>query len=312
MSLHDSTLIDPTPGPAAPPDDLSVPTASADNVAADTATPPKPFLVIKPPSGWNAINLRELWLYRDLLLTLAIRDVKLRYKQTALGVIWVVLQPLLAAAIFTFVFGAVAKLPSDGVPYFIFSYAGLLGWNAFNSTLTKATASLVGNSQLITKVYFPRLILPLSTILSTLIDFAVGLGLMVALMVAYHIAPTPALLWLPVWLVLIVALAVGLGLYSSALMVQYRDLQYVIPVLLQFLLYATPVAYSLSAVPARYRPLFVLNPLAGLLEGFRLSLLGHGELPWSTLGYSVACVLAAFVFGAIAFKRMERTFADVI
>ena len=172
----------------------------ADGACDSAAGAAKPYLVIKPRSGWAALDLRELWQYRDLLLTLAIRDVKLRYKQTALGVTWVVLQPLLAAAIFTFVFGKVAKLPSDGLPYFIFAYAGMLGWNAFNSTLTKASACIVSNSQLVSKVYFPRLILPLSTVLSTLLDFLVGLALMVLLSIVYGVNPGVGVLLLPLWL----------------------------------------------------------------------------------------------------------------
>ncbi len=279
------------------------------------AAPPlavKPHLVIKPRSGWTALNLLELWQYRDLLLTLAIRDVKLRYKQTALGVAWVILQPLLAAGIFSFVFGAVAKLPSDGLPYFVFSYAGLLGWNAFNSTLTKSSACIVANSQLVSKVYFPRLILPLSTVLSTLLDFLVGLALMVLLLILYGIVPGPGVLLLPLWLALLIMLAVGIGTYSAALMVPYRDLQYVIPVLLQFLLYASPVAYSVAAVPERLRMVFLLNPLSALLEAFRWSLLGRGQLDWLAIAYSAAATIAVFAFAAFAFRKMEKTFADVI
>jgi lipopolysaccharide transport system permease protein len=272
----------------------------------------KPHLTIRPPSGWAALNLVDLWHYRDLLLTLAGRDVKLRYRQTALGVIWVILQPLLAAGIFSFVFGKVAKLPSDGMPYFVFSFAGLLGWNAFNSTLTKASACIVNNSQLVSKVFFPRLILPLSSVLSTLIDFTVAMSLMVGLMVHYHVVPGWGLLLLPVWLLLLIMLGVGIGLYTSALMVSYRDLQYAIPVLLQFLLYASPVAYAVSAVPDKLRPYYFLNPISGLLEAFRWSLLGTGQMSWGWTAYSSGWVVAVFIFGALAFKKMERRFADVI
>jgi lipopolysaccharide transport system permease protein len=276
--------------------------------------PPKGriHLVIERRSGWSALHLLEMWEYRNLLFTLAGRDVKLRYKQTALGVIWVILQPLLAAGIFTFVFGKVAKLPSDGLPYFLFSYAGLLGWNAFSHTLTKASACVVDNAHLVSKVFFPRLILPFSTVFSTLIDFAVASVLMGVLMVVYGVAPTWGILLVPVWLLMMILLAVGMGLFTSALMVAYRDLKYVIPVLTQFLLYASPVAYSVSAVPASLRPWFYLNPVSGLLEAFRWSLLGRGQLDWGAVGYSAACVVAAFLFGAYSFKKMERKFADVI
>ncbi len=249
-------------------------------------------------------------------MTLAARDVKLRYRQTALGVIWVILQPLIAAGIFSFVFGKVAKLPSDGVPYMVFSYAGLLGWNAFSSTLTKCSSVLVQNSQLISKVYFPRLVLPLSTVLSTLIDFGVALVMMAVLMVYYRIAPGPQIVWLPLWLLLIVLLAVGIGLYASALMVSYRDVQYVLPVATQFLLYASPIAYSLtyalSVIPEPYRIFFMLNPLSGVLEAFRWSLIGRGEMNWNALLYSAAFTVLVFIGGAFSFKKMERRFADVI
>ena len=278
----------------------------------ETTAPARPYLTIKPTSGWQAINLRELWQFRDLLLTLAQRDVKLRYRQTALGALWVLLQPLMAAGIFSFVFGKVAKLPSDGLPYFVFAYAGLLGWNAFSSTLTKASGCLLQNANLVSKVYFPRLVLPLSVVFSTLIDFAVALGLMVVLMAVYHVAPTAALLLLPVWLALIVLLAVGVGLYASALTVTYRDVQYVLPVVTQFLLYASPVAYAVSAVPAHLRLVYFVNPLSGLLEAFRWSLLGTGHLDARIVAYSVSVTLLVFAGGALSFKKMERKFADVI
>ena len=277
-----------------------------------TTAPARPFLIIEPTSGWQAINLRELWQFRDLLTTLAQRDVKLRYRQTALGALWVLLQPLMAAGIFSFVFGKVAKLPSDGLPYFVFSYAGLLGWNAFSSTLTKASASLTSNANLVSKVYFPRLVLPLSVVFSTLIDFAVALGLMVVLMIIYHVVPTAALLLLPVWLALIVLLAVGVGLYAAALTVSYRDVSFILPVLTQFLLYASPVAYAVSAVPAHLRLVYFINPLSGLLEAFRWSLLGTGQLDGRIVSYSVVVTVLVFLGGALSFKKMERKFADVI
>jgi lipopolysaccharide transport system permease protein len=276
------------------------------------SSPADNTILIQPSSGWAALNLREIWQYRDLLTTLAGRDVKLRYRQTALGVLWVLVQPLLAAGVFAIVFGRVAKLPSQGLPYFVFAYAGLLGWNAFSETLARGSASLVENSRLVSKIYFPRLILPLSTVFSSLIDFAVALGLMVFLMLAYRIVPHAGILLLPVWLFLIVLLAVGLALFTSALMVSYRDVQYVMPVVTQMLLYASPVAYAISAVPRGLRPFFFLNPLTGLLEAFRWSLLGIGDLRWGYVGYAAAAALLTFAGGAAFFKRMERRFADVI
>ena len=279
----------------------------------DSLTAPKPHLTIQPTAGWQAINLRELWQFRDLLTTLAQRDVKLRYRQTALGVVWVVLQPLISAGIFSFVFGRVAKLPAPhGVPYLVFSYAGMLAWNAFSATLTKTSGCLLQNSNLVSKVYFPRLALPLSTVFSTLIDFSVALMMMVVLMVINHVVPTLAVLLLPVWLLLVMLLAMGVGLYTSALMVSYRDVQFILPVLTQFLLYASPIAYSAALIPAKYKLIFDMNPLTGLLEGFRWSLLGTAHPAWGTVGYAAAVSVVVFVLGAFSFKKMERKFADVI
>lgn len=305
-------------GPAAcPPEVRSDFSEAMSPHARDTALPEAlpeavPLLEIQPRSGWAALDLAELWKYRDLLWTLAARDVRLRYRQTALGAAWVVLQPLLAAGIFTFVFGKIAGLPTDGIPYFVFSFASLTAWNAFNGTLTKSSASMVGNAPLVSKVYFPRLILPLSVVPSTLIDFVISSVLLIVLMSFNGIAPGWGLLLMPLWLGLLILMAVGIGLYASALMVSYRDLQYVIPVLLQFLLYATPVAYAVSAVPERLRAVICLNPISGLLEAFRWSVMGSGTIDGRSLSYSTAVSLALLAGGAFAFKKMERRFADVI
>jgi len=268
--------------------------------------------IIEPRSRFATLNVREIWEYRDLLWTLSGRDIKLRYKQTALGVAWVIAQPLIAAAIFAFVFGRVAKLSSDGLPYFLFAYAGLLGWNVFNSTLTKVSACLVGNSQLVSKVYFPRLVLPLSTVGSTLLDFAVALALFFVMAIVHGLELKWGIVLLPVWLALLLMMAIGVGLYSAALMVVYRDLQYVIPILLQFLLYASPVAYALSSTPESLRAILMLNPLTGLFEAFRWSLLGHGRIDPQAILYSTAVAEVMFLLGALAFRQMERRFADVI
>lgn len=277
----------------------------------DVISLPVPLLKIRPSSGWKPLDLRELWQYRDLLFTLGIRDVKLRYRQTAMGVFWVIAQPLMAAGVFSFVFGKVAHFTGHGVPYFVFSYAGLLGWNAFSNALTKVSASLVGNAQLISKVFFPRMILPLSSVFSTLIDFGVAFVMMLVLLVANRIAVGAALLLLPVWMLLLLMAAVGGGLYASALMVSFRDVQYVLPVLIPLLMYASPVAYAVSDVPERLQLFYTLNPLSGLLEAFRWSLLG-GALSPVALAYSAVFSVALFVLGAFAFKRMERLFSDVI
>ena len=275
-------------------------------------TLPLPLLRITPQSRWSLDELIELWRFRDLLGTLAARDVKLRYRQTALGVIWVVLQPVMAAGIFTFVFGRIAKLSSEGIPYFLFSYAGLLGWNAFSSTLTKSGASLVGNAALISKVYFPRLILPLSGVLSTLLDFCIGLAFMVPLYWYYHVVPGWGLLLLPIWFLLTVTLASGIGIMMSALTVTYRDVQYILPVFIQFLVYATAVGYSVAAAPAGYRAAIMANPLSTLMEGFRWSLLGTTAPPWTWIGYAAGCTLVFCLAGVLVFRQMEVRFADVI
>lgn len=279
----------------------------------ESLTSPKPHLTIQPTTGWQAINLRELWQFRDLLTTLAQRDVKLRYRQTALGVVWVVLQPLISAGIFSFVFGKVAKLPSlSGVPYLVFAYAGLMAWGAFSSTLGKTSGCLLANSNLVSKVYFPRMALPLSTVFSTLIDFSVALVMMVVLMVINHVVPSLAVLLLPVWLLLIILLATGVGLYMSALMVSYRDVQFILPVATNFLLYASPVAYTAARIPAKYELIFMANPLTGLLEAFRWSLFPTAHPNWNSVAYAAAVSVVVFVLGAFSFKKMERKFADVI
>ena len=272
----------------------------------------RPTLVIRRTTGWRGYSARELWDFRDLLVVLGARDVKLRYRQTALGVIWVILQPLIGAGIFSLVFGNVAKLPSEGIPYFLFAYAGFLGWNAFQGTLSRASMCLVQSSHLISKVFFPRLILPLSTVLSTLLDFAVGLAFLVVLWFVYDVSPGPRILLLPVWMFLLQCLALGIGFYASALTVRFRDVQHALPVLTQFVLYASPVAYAASVVPESVRTFYQLNPLTGLLEAFRWSLVGNGALDPRHIAYSAVVSLVVFVWGAIAFRRMERQFADVI
>ncbi|MEY2420249.1 MAG: lipopolysaccharide transport system permease protein [Acidimicrobiaceae bacterium] len=273
----------------------------------------KPRLTITPRRRWLAINLAELLEFRSLLSRFAARDVTLRYRQTALGVAWVVLQPLLGAGILSFVFGSVAHLPGPaGVPYFVFSLTGMVAWTTFSQITTRASSSLVGNAQLVSKVYFPRLLLPLSTVLSTLIDVGVSLGLLGVLMLLYGVHPGPALVLLPVWLLLLVSASLGIGMGAGALMVRYRDVQYLLPVAVQFLLYASPVAYALSAVPASARRVYELNPLTGLLEGVRWSVLDSTRPSSGLLLYSVATSVLLLIVGLLFFTRAERRFADVI
>ncbi len=269
-------------------------------------------MTLRASSGWVALNLGEIWQFRDLIFTLAARDLRLRYKQTALGVIWVVLQPLMAAGIFSFVFGKVAQMPSDGLPYFLFSYAGLMGWNLFGATVAKVSGSLVGNAHLISKVYFPRLVLPLSTVPSVLIDFSVAVGMMVVLMFLYGIVPGWGLLLLPGLIAMLLLFATGIGLCSASLTVSYRDVAYILPVALQILLYASPVAYAVSAVPEHLRFWYQWNPLSGLLEAFRFSILGRGSLDWTLLAYAAGASALVMALGVFSFKRMERRFADII
>ena len=279
-----------------------------------SATPgePRPFLVIRPPRRWAPFNLRELWQFRDLLARFARRDLTLRYRQTALGVVWVILQPLLAAGALAFVFGSVAGLSSSGVPYFAFAFAGMLGWNAFSGILTRMSGSLVGNAQLVSKIFFPRLVLPLSSVGSVLVDFFVSMAMMAVIWPLAGVAPGWSLVTLPLWLAAVLLLSSGIGLLAAALMVPYRDVQYVLPVATQLLLFISPVAYALSHVPHSARLIYELNPLTGLLEGFRWALLDIGRLDPFTTMWAFGCSIVFFIIGAFAFAHMERRFADVI
>jgi lipopolysaccharide transport system permease protein len=257
-------------------------------------------------------DLAEAWRARDLLFTFADRDLRLRYRQTALGVVWVILQPLIAAGIFTFVFGTVAGLSSDGRPYLLFAFAALTGWNLFSGILTRASGCLVANGHLISKVYFPRLILPLSVIPAALVDFAVALAMFGVLLALRGIAPTLAMLLLPFWVFLLAAGALGAGLIAGALAVRYRDVQYVLPVGVQLLLYASPVAYAAARVPEQWRALYYVNPLAASIEGLRWSLLGTTPPPPWAVAYAVIAAVVAMIAGLLVFRHMERGFADVI
>jgi lipopolysaccharide transport system permease protein len=273
---------------------------------------------IRPSRGWRAVNVGELWQYRELLGFLTARDIKLRYKQTALGVAWAVLQPLLTMVVFTIFFGKLGKLPSDGKPYALFVLAALLPWQLFAYALTQSSNSLVAEQRLITKVYFPRLIVPVASVLSGLVDFLVALTLMVALAVVGPllgwslVVPTWRALALPAFVLFAVLTALAVGLWLSTLNVQYRDVRYTIPFLTQFWMFLTPVAYPASLVPARYRLLYGLNPMSGVVEGFRWSLLATDAPDWALMAVS-ALVVAALLFGGVLyFRRMEKTFADVV
>ena len=259
-----------------------------------------------------SLRLADLWAYRELLGFLVWRDVAVRYKQTALGVAWAVIQPFFTMVIFSVFFGALAKMPSDGVPYPVFAYCGLLPWQLFAQALNDSGNSLVSNQNLITKVYFPRLVIPIAAVLAGLVDFAIAFLILLVMMAVFRIAPTASLVMLPAFLLLAVASALAVGLWLAALNVQYRDVRYTIPFLAQAWLFATPVAYSSTLVPARWRLLYGLNPMAGVVEGFRWSLLGAGPGPGPMVAVSTAVVVVLLVGGFYYFRRMERTFADVV
>ncbi len=271
-----------------------------------------PTLFIRPQTGWTAAGLKELWEYRELLYFLTWRDIKVRYKQTVLGAAWAIIQPFFMMVVFSLFFGYLAKVPSDGIPYPIFAYCALLPWQLFAHALTESSNSLVANERLITKVYFPRLVVPISAVLGGLLDFAIAFVILLLMMAYYGVRPTWAIVTLPAFLLLAMLTALGVGLWLSALNVKYRDVRYTISFLIQFWLFATPVAYSSSIVPARWRALYGLNPMAGVVEGFRWALLGKSEGPGALLAVSVAVVILILIGGLYYFRRMEAEFADVV
>jgi lipopolysaccharide transport system permease protein len=273
----------------------------------------KPLLTIRPRRSWLPTSPGDVWRFRELMVRFAARDITLRYRQAVLGVVWVIVVPLLGAGILSFVFGGVASLHAPpGIPYFVFTLAGMVTWTAFSLIITRASAVLVGNAQLVGKVYFPRILLPLSTVLSTLVDVAVSFGLLVVMLIITGVRPGLGVITLPIWFVAVIALALGGGLFFGALMVPYRDIQYIVPVGIQFLLFASPVAYTLASVPARARFWYELNPLTGLLEGMRWAMIGTHRPSVGLTTYSLLFSLAALLLGVVVFSRMERQFADVI
>ena len=269
---------------------------------------------LRPTTGWVAIDFHELIDFKDLMLEFARRDIKLRYRQTVLGIAWVVLQPIVAAGVLNFAFGIVAGARPRGPSYFLFTFAGLLVWNLFSATLNKTSLSLVGNSYLISKVYFPRLALPISGTLSTLLDFAVAFAVLLVMQAFYGIAPGWQVLFVPVWIALVLLLALGVGLIAAALTVQYRDIQHILPILIPFMLYASPVAYDVTQIPEGYQQLFyLLNPLAAPTVAFRAAVLPGAVMPPLVyVAWSVVAALGSFALGSAVFKRTERRFADVV
>lgn len=273
---------------------------------------PSPRVRLKPSNGWRAINLKELWQFRELLFFLSWRDIKVRYKQTALGASWAILQPFMTMVVFSVFFGKLAKMPSDGIPYPIFAYVALVPWTFFANGITQSSNSLVQSANLLKKVYFPRLIVPISSVLSGIVDFIFSFIVLIALMLYYGYVPTVHIFWLPLFLLLAFGTSLGVGVWLSAINVQFRDVRYTVPFVTQFWLFATPIAYPSSLLSEPWRTLYGVNPMVGVVEGFRWALLGSQTSPGSMILLS-ACVACAFlVAGLFYFRRMERGFADVV
>lgn len=274
--------------------------------------PVLPVLRIRPSRGWVSIKIGELWEYRGLLYFLIWRDIKVRYKQTALGAAWAIIQPVMTMVVFSLFFGKLGKMPSDGIPYPIFSFAALVPWIFFANGLTQASNSLVGSSNLIKKVYFPRLSIPIAVVLSGAVDFALSFLVLLVMMLYYGIVPTLNILWLPAFLLLTLIASLGVSLWLSALNVEFRDVRYVVPFIVQFWLFATPIAYSSKLLPEPWRTVYGLNPMVGVVEGFRWALLGTKTRPGPMIAVSSVVAILVLVGGAYYFRRMEKTFADLV
>ena len=274
---------------------------------------PAPYrTIITPPSGWVSLNLGEVWRYRDLLSMLIWRDFSSRYRQSILGAGWAIIRPVLSVLVFTVIFGMVARMPSDGIPYPLFSFAAMMPWLYFSTALANATNSVVGSSAILTKVYFPRLVLPLASVAGGLADLAIQFVLLLGLMFWYGVVPTWSMLFVPLFILECVIVSLALGLWLTALNVRYRDINHLVPFLVQIWMYLTPIVYSSSMVPQRFRALYSLNPLVGVVDGFRWAVLGQSAPDWSMLAISFCVVLVLFGGGLFCFRRMEQTFADII
>lgn len=267
---------------------------------------------IEPSRGWTSLGLHEIWQYRELLYFFIWRDVSVRYRQTVLGIAWAVIQPFMAMVVFSLFFGRLAKLPSDGIPYPIFTYSALVPWTLFSNGLSQAANSVVRDANLVTKVYFPRLLIPLSAVIGGVVDFGVAFVVLLAMMLFFGIRPTANTVWVPLLVVLAMSSALGVGLWLAALNVQFRDVRHVVPFLIQIWLFATPVLYSTALLPSHWRTLYGINPMVGVIEGFRWALLGTAARPGPTMLVSVVTVLLLLAGGAWYFRRMERTFADLV
>ena len=272
----------------------------------------KPYLVIKPKKGWQLIDFRELAAYRDLFYFLVVRDIKVRYKQTVLGGLWAIIQPFFMMVVFTLFFGKLAKVPSDGVPYPVFNFSAMVAWTYFSNAITYSGNSLIQNTALISKVYFPRLIAPLAPTLAFLLDFAIAFVILIAMMLYYQIYPSITILLLPLLIVLMMFTASGVGMFLAALNAQYRDIRYTLQFLVQFWMFASPVVYPVSLIPEKYRLIYAINPMAGVIEGFRSALLGTTVFPTQMVLVSIVVSIVVFITGALYFRQTERYFADVI
>jgi len=270
-----------------------------------------PVKVIEKRSGWRVLDLREFFAYRDLFYFLVARDIKVVYKQTVLGFMWAILRPVFSMIVFSVVFGRLAKVPSDGIPYPIFSYAALVPWTYFQTSISNSTNSLVANSNVITKVYFPRIIIPLGPVAAGLVDFVIALSIIGLMMLWYGVAPTTALVFVPLMVLIMILSAAGIGLWLSVLAIQYRDVRFAMQFVVQLLMYAEPVVWPASLIPQKYRLLYGLYPMAGVIEGFRSALLGRTPMPWDLIGMGSVTAVGLFVLGSFYFRRMERTLADV-
>jgi lipopolysaccharide transport system permease protein len=268
-------------------------------------------LVIEPAARWPRVDFRELWAFRQLLIFLVWRDLRVRYAQTILGVAWAVLQPLLSVLVFTVVFGRFARVPSDGVPYAVFALAAVVPWNYFSNAFSLSSNSLVANSNLISKVYFPRLVVPLAPVIAGLVEYGIGLVVLAVLMAIYRVVPSPAAFALPLLLLMTMATAAGVGCWLAALNIQFRDVKHLVPFIVQIWMYASPVVYPVSLVPVRFRTLYALNPMAGIIEGGRVAILGSGPVPWGMLTTSAISALVLLATGVAYFRRTERLFADI-
>ena len=271
-----------------------------------------PRLRIAPSRGWVSLKLSELWEYRELLYFLVWRDIKVRYKQTALGASWAIIQPFMTMVVFSLFFGHLARMPSDGLPYPIFTFAALVPWTFFANGLSQSSNSLVGSSNLITKVYFPRLIVPLASVFSGIVDFLIAFAVLLVIMLYYGLVPTLNILWLPLFVLLSLVTSLGVGLWLSALNVKYRDVRYIVPFVTQFWLFATPIAYPSSLLHEPWRTIYGLNPMVGVVEGFRWALLRTSTVPGPIVAVSASAAVLILVTGAFYFRRMEKTFADIV